>query len=230
VFIQTTSGQANNMTDDLSQARVNMVENQIRPSDVTDLRIQKAMMTIPRELFLPKTVRSLAYSEERLEIAPGRRVMEPRTLAKMIQAADIKSIDLVLLVGAATGYAAAIVSGLAAAVVALEEDASLAESAAANFSHLGIDTVAVVTGALVEGHASQAPYDVILFDGGVEDVPQILKDQLAEGGRLVAVQVEGTVGSVELYERAGDSVSSRYVFDATVPILPGFEKPQEFVL
>ncbi len=216
--------------DDLSEARINMVENQIRPSDVTDLRIQEAMRTIPRELFLPKTVRSLAYSEERLEVAPGRRVIEPRTLAKMIQAAEIKPADLALVVGASTGYAAAIVASLAAAVVALEEDASLAESAAANFTHLDIDTVAVVTGTLAEGHLSQAPYDVILIDGGVESIPQPLTDELAEGGRLVAITVEDAVGAVRLYERAGGTVSSRYLFDATAPVLPGFEKPQEFAL
>lgn len=215
---------------DLTEARINMVENQIRPSDVTDLRIQKAMLTIPRELFLPKTVKLLAYSEERLEIAPGRRVTEPRTLAKMIQAADIKPTDLVLLVGSATGYAAAIVSRLAAAVVALEEDRSLAETAAANFTHLGIDTVAVVTGVLAEGHASQAPYDVILFDGGVEVVPEALKNQLGEGGRLVAPVLEGAVGAVRLYERVGDSVSSRYLFDGFATLLPGFRKPREFAL
>ncbi len=216
--------------DDLSEARINMVENQIRPSDVTDLRIQKAMMTIPRELFLPKTVKLLAYSEERLEVIPGRRVMEPRTLAKMIQAADIKSTDLVLLVGCATGYAAALVSQLAAAVVALDSDQSLAESAAANFTHLGIDTVAVVTGPLAEGHAAQAPYDVILIDGAVEEVPAALTDQLAAGGRLIAPQGAGSTGAVRLYERAGDSVSSRYLFDAAAPVLPGFQKPREFAL
>lgn len=216
--------------DDLSQARINMVENQIRPNDVTDPRILKAMGDIPRELFLPKTVGSLAYSEERLEVAPGRRVMEPRILAKMIQAADIKPTDLVLLVGASSGYAAAIVSKMAAAVVALEEDASLAESAAANFSHLSIDTVAVTTGPLVEGHQAQAPYDVVLVDGGVERVPEALTDQLADGGRLIAAVVQGTVGAARLFERVRDSVSSRYLFDATMPLLPGFETPREFAL
>lgn len=216
--------------DDLTEARINMVENQIRPSDVTDLRIQKAMMTIPRELFLPKTVKLLAYSEERLEVIPGRRVMEPRTLAKMIQAADIRSTDLILLVGCATGYAAALVSQLGAAVVALDSDHSLAESAAANFAHLGIDTVAVVTGPLAEGHAPQAPYDVILVDGAIEEVPPALTDQLADGGRLIAPQGTGSTGAVRLYERSGDNVSSRYLFDAAAPVLPGFKKPQEFAL
>jgi len=216
--------------DDLTQARINMVENQIRPSDVTDLRIQDALRSIPRELFLPKTVRSLAYSEERLEIVPGRRVIEPRTLAKMIQAAEIKSTDLVLVVGASTGYAAAIASRLGAAVVALEEDASLVESAVANYSHLNIDTAAAVRGPLLEGHASQAPYDVILIDGGVEQVPQALNDQLAEGGRLIAITMSGSTGSVQMAERAGQTVSSRYLFDATAPLLPGFTVPKEFAL
>jgi protein-L-isoaspartate(D-aspartate) O-methyltransferase len=216
--------------DDLTQARINMVENQIRPNDVTDLRIQRAMRTVPRELFVPKTVRSLAYSEERLEVAPGRRVMEPRILAKMIQATDIQPTDLVLLVGASTGYAAAIVSYLAAAVVALEEDESLAESAAANFSHLNIDTIAVVTAPLDEGHAPQAPYDAILIDGGVEFIPEALGAQLAEGGRLIAPQVDGAVGAARLYERTGEAISSRYLFDATVPLLPGFTEPREFAL
>ena len=216
--------------DGLTEARINMVENQIRPSDVTDLRLQDAMRTIPRELFLPKTVRSLAYSEERLEIVPGRRVIEPRTLAKMIQAAEVKASDLVLVVGASSGYAAAIISKLAAAVVALEEDPSLSESAAANFSHLDIDTVAVVTGALAEGYPSQAPYDVILIDGGVEQVPTALTDQLAEGGRLIAITLGGAVGAVRQYERWGGQTSSRYLFDATAALLPGFAAPRQFAL
>ena len=174
--ISIQKGRLATSMDELIKARINMVENQIRPSDVTDLRIQGAMRSIPRELFLPKTVRSLAYSEERLEIVPGRRVIEPRTMAKMIQAAEIKATDLVLVVGASTGYAAAIASKLGAAVVALEEDASLVESAVANYSHLNIDTVAAVQGPLLEGHSSQAPYDVILIDGGVEQVPAALDE------------------------------------------------------
>lgn len=218
------------MNNDLTQARENMVESQVRPNDVTDLRITRAMRTVPRELFVPKTLRSLAYSEEPLEIAPNRTAMEPRTLSKLIQAAEIKDSDLVLIIGGATGYTAAIVSYMAAAVVLLEDDKALAETATANCTHLDIDTVATVTGALNEGHAAQAPYDVIIFDGGVEEIPTAITDQLADDGRLVAVMCEGRVGKARLYERVGETVSSRFLFDAAVPVLPGFEKQREFAL
>ncbi len=216
--------------NDLKQARENMVESQVRPSDVTDPRIARAMRKVPRELFVPKSVRSLAYSEEPLEVAPGRIAMEPRFLAKLIHAAEVNNDDLVLLIGGATGYTAALLSHLAAAVVALEDDKSLADTASANCSRLDIDTVASVVGPLLEGHASQAPYDLIFFDGGIEMVPEAIAAQLAEGGRLVAIVRDGPVGKARLYERTGDGVSSRYLFDATVPILPGFEKGKVFAL
>ncbi len=215
---------------DLSDARENMVESQVRPSDVTDPRITHAMRTIPRELFIPKSLRSLAYSEEPVEIAQGRVAMEPRTLAKLLHAANVKDTDLVLLIGGATGYTAALLSHLAAAVVALEDDKALVDTVTANCSRLDIDTVASVEGPLTEGHPSQAPYDLIVLDGGIETVPPALLSQLAEGGRLVAIVRDGPVGKARLFLRSGDAVSSRYLFDATVPILPGFEKPKEFAL
>ena len=216
--------------DDLSTARANMVESQVRPNDVTDLRIQHAMRTLPRELFVPKSLRSLAYSEEALEVAPGRFAMEPRTLAKLIHAADIGDTDLVLLVGTFTGYTAAILSHLAAAVVALDEDASLSETANANFAHLGIETGAAVTGTFIDGHASQAPYDVIILNGGAEEIPTALTDQLSENGHLVAVMVEGNVGKARMFEKKGGSVSSRFLFDASAVLLNGFDRPKKFAL
>lgn len=214
-----------------------MVESQIRPNDVTDLRIQHAMRTLPRELFMPKSLRSLAYSEEPLEVAPGRRAMEPRTMAKLIHAADVKPTDLVLLVGTATGYMAAVLSYLAAAVVALEEDASLSESANANFAHLGIDTVAAVTGNFTEGHSAQAPYDVIILNGAAETIPTAITDQLASDGRLVSIIKDSRfgdagrcVGKARLFEHKGEGVSSRFLFDANADILPGLIKVRSFAL
>ncbi len=223
--------------DDLSKARENMVESQVRPNDVTDLRIQHAMRTIPRELFIPKSLSSLAYSEEPLEVAPGRVALEPRTLAKLIHAANIKSTDLVLLVGTGTGYTAAILSYLAAAVVTLEEDASLSETANANFARLGIDTVATVTGSLKDGHDAQAPYDVIIINGGAEEIPVALTNQLATDGRLISIvsdrpvdQAGIAMGKARLYEHKSGGVSSRFLFDASAQVLPGFEKAHNFAL
>ena len=186
---------------------------------------------------MPKSLRSLAYSEESLEVAPGRHSMEPRTLAKLIHAADIKSTDLVLLVGSATGYTAAICSYLAAAVVALDEDASLSEAANANFARLGIDTVAAVTGTLTDGHVSQAPYDVIILSGGAEEIPTALTDQLAPDGRLVAIMADDPtntsgahMGKARMFEQKGGSVSSRFLFDAAAPTLNGFSSTRRFAL
>lgn len=215
---------------DFEAARTNMLEGQIRTNDVSDPNIQRAMMAIPRERFVPKSRQSIAYMSKNVEIAPGRYLMSPRTFGKLAQAAEVKSTDLVLVVGCATGYAAAILGLIADSVVALECDGDMAAAASKLLSDLEVDNVAVVTGPLNEGLANQGPYDLIFFDGSVPKGLDELTSQLRDGGRLAAIIQDGPIGNAHVYERAGDNVTSRIVFDADVPQLPGYEKSPEFVL
>ncbi len=176
---------------DFSIARQNMVDNQVHPSDVTDLRILDAMLAIPRELFVPADRRPLAYLDLDIDLTgmstQRRYLIKPAVLAKMIQAAAIKETDRVLIVGAATGYSAAVIAQLAKQVIALESDPALAAQAKRTFGQLGIANVPVEIGTLADGCRTQAPYDVIFLDGGTEIIPEQLYEQLAQNGRLVGV-------------------------------------------
>lgn len=215
---------------DYAAARLNMVESQVRPNRVTDPRIVMAMLELPRENFVPKPLRGIAYVDEDIHIGDGRYLMEPMVLARLLQAAEITLNDVVLEIGTATGYGAAVMSRLASTVVALESDAAMAKAASTRLTDLGIDNVAVVEGTLAQGYPKQAPYNVIVLSGGVEHIPSVITDQLAEGGRLVAVVVPpGQPGRATLASRIGGSVSTRVIFDASCPLLPGFTRDAGFV-
>ncbi|MBS9720301.1 protein-L-isoaspartate O-methyltransferase [Tianweitania sp. BSSL-BM11] len=222
------------MSVDFATQRLRMVDGQVRTTDVTSLEIIDAMLAVPREDFVPARKRALSYVDEDLEIAPAlggnrpRFLMEASPFAKMLQMADIRPGDFVLDVGAGTGYGAAILSHLASSVVALESDTTLAEHATTALQRLGYDNVAVVNGELNKGYPTQGPYDVIVVEGSVDEVPQVMFDQLKEHGRLVAVVGRGNSGSARLYVREGKTVSGRPVFNAAVQPLPGFDKPAAF--
>lgn len=212
------------MMTDYTAARLNMVESQVRPNRVTDLRLISAMMEMPRERFVPETQRGVAYVDEDLPIGGGRFLMEPMVLARLVQSARVRSDETVLNVGAATGYDAAILGRLAERVVALESDTALVRRATDALGALGIDNVTLVSGALAEGCATHAPYDVILFGGAVEHVPARITDQLADGGRLVAVIAPpGEPGRATLFTKIAGALSHRIIFDAGSRLLPGFQ-------
>jgi protein-L-isoaspartate(D-aspartate) O-methyltransferase len=213
---------------DFTVARRNMVASQVRANDVTDLRIQEAMGEIPRELFVPRAVRAIAYASEPLPIGQGRALMEPRSFAKLAHAAQIRPGDVVLAIGAGTGYGAAVLARLAETVVALEEDEALKREADALLAQVGADNAAVVAGPLIQGYPSQAPYDVIVVEGAVEIVPETLFAQLKEGGRLAVIELQGGVGKARIYTRTAKAVSGRTVFDGMAPLLPGFLREREF--
>ena len=215
---------------DFTAARRNMVLSQVRANDVTDLRIQDAMGEIPRELFVPRAVRSIAYVSESLPIGNGRALMEPRNFAKLAHAAHIKPRDVVLVIGAGTGYGAAVLARLAETVVALEEDEALAKEADSLLGQVGADNAAVVKGPLAQGYPGQAPFDVIFIEGAVEYVPDALFPQLKEGGRLAVLMLEKTVGKARIYTRTPKAVSGRTVFDGMAALLPGFARAREFTL
>jgi len=214
---------------DFAAARRMMVDSQVRTSDVTDLRLIAAMLTVPRERFAPKESAELAYLDADLPVEAGRRLMKPMVLSKLLQAAEIGETDRVLIVGCATGYSAAVIEHLAGSVLALEHDPALAQRAKDNLQALGAHNVTVVTGALVGGWPAAAPYDVILLDGAVEEVPQALLRQLKDGGRLLGVVGRAPLSKAIMFLSTGIESSSRLIFDATAPSLPGFAKPPAFV-
>ena len=213
---------------DFAAARHNMVESQIRPNRVNDPLVLSAMAELPRETFVPKGLQSIAYVDEDIAIGPGRYLMEPMVLALLLQAAEVRSTDVVLDIGCGTGYAAAVLAQMASTVVALESDAGLAARAAGTLAELELDTVDVVTGRLQNGYPKQAPYDVIFFGGAVSRVPSAITDQLADGGRLVAVIANDGLGKGTLLTRHGGAVSQREMFDAGTPFLPGFAPAPTF--
>jgi len=215
---------------DFAAARRNMVLSQVRANDVTDVRLQDAMAEIPRELFVPRAVRSIAYASEALPLGNGRALMEPRNFAKLVHAAHVKPRDVVLVIGAGTGYGAAILARLAETVVALEEDEALAKEADSLLGQVGADNAAVVKGQLAQGCPSQAPFDVIFLEGAAELIPDALFAQLKEGGRLAALMLENNVGKARIFTRTPKAVSGRTVFDGMAPLLPGFARVREFTL
>lgn len=215
---------------DFATRRVMMVDTQVRPSDVTKFPIIEAMLTVPREAFVPSAKREAAYVGENIEIGSGRVVLEPRTLAKLLDALDIQPTELVLDLGCGLGYSTAVIARLADAVVAVEEDEALAAEAQRSLSAEGVDNAAVVVGALAAGDAKHAPFDVITIQGGVEVVPAALLDQLKEGGRIGAVFMEGALGTAKVGYKIDGVVSWRHAFNAAAPVLPGFAAQRGFVL
>lgn len=222
------------MSGDFEQRRIKMVDGQVRTTDVTNAAVLDAMLSVPREEFVPKSRADLAYIDEDIEVAratrdqPARYLMEPSPFAKLLQLAEIAPSDFVLDVGCATGYSSAVLSLLASSVVALECDEALAESATGKLSELGYDNVAVVTGDLKAGCQDEAPFDVILIGGAVDYVPDELLGQLREGGRLVAVIGQGNAGAAHVFYNADGVVTGRRAFNAAVRPLPGFEREAEF--
>jgi protein-L-isoaspartate(D-aspartate) O-methyltransferase len=214
---------------DFAVARQNMVLSQLEPNQVTDPSVTEAMASVPREAFVPSHLAGVAYVDEDLEIAPGRYVIEPVVLARMLQAADIKPGDLVLDIGCGTGYSTAVLARLAATVVALENESDLAARATETLARLAVDNAAVVTGPLALGMAAQGPYDVIVLQGAIPDLPAALGEQLADDGRLVAVTGSGGIGKATLFGRHEGVISGAILFDAGIPPLPGFEQPDEFI-
>jgi len=228
-FVQKIFERNKIVMTDFAAARTKMVDNQIRTTDVTSHSILSAFLSVPREEFVPENRKALAYIDTDIEVAPGRFVMEPSPLAKLLQLAEITADDHVLEVGGASGYATAILAKVAKSVTSLESDAALKDVATATLKKLDYSNVSVVSGDLTKGHVSKGPYDVIFVNGAVEEVPAALLDQLKNGGRMVVVVGSGNASRARLYVRDGHAVSDRPAFNTAVKSLPGFSRKPEFV-
>jgi protein-L-isoaspartate(D-aspartate) O-methyltransferase len=207
-----------------------MVENQIRTNRITNVAVLDALAAVPREAFVPKNLRGVAYLDEDIDLGAGRYLMEPLVFAGLLQAAEINPSDVVLDVGCGPGYSAAVLARLASTVVALESDNEMMVRSGALLAGLAVDNVAVVSGSLVEGDPLHGPYQVIVIEGAVPHIPDSLLGQLADGGRLIAVvAAKSGVGHATLVSRIGKVFSSRMVFDASVHYLPEFLRKPSFV-
>lgn len=222
--------------EDYTEARRKMVDNQIRPQDVTDYRLLDAVSAVPREKFVPAADRGIAYCDLSVEIKaadegrPARYLGDPAPLIRLMQLAAIGSEDIILDVGCGTGYSTAVLAAVSNSVVALEDDEDLAARADEILSSLGIDNCAVVTGPLENGYPSEGPYDVIFFNGSIEVLPESIKGQLKDGGRLVVMMRNSGGGQTAwLYHCDDGRISERFGFNSSLPPLPGFSRAAEFV-
>lgn len=207
---------------DFATRRTIMVDTQVRPSDVTKYPIIDAMLSVPREAYVPDACRAVAYAESELDLGGGRMILAPRAFAKLLEMLDLDADDVVLDLGCGLGYSSAVLARMARAVVAVEPDETLAAEAQATLSAQGHDNVAVVTGALNEGAASSAPYDAIVVQGAITTWPEALSAQLNEGGQIAAIWAEGHLRTARLGRKINGVIQWRDAFSADASILPDF--------
>lgn len=215
---------------DFQTRRMVMVDTQVRPSDVTKFPIIDAMLTVAREAYFPANLREAAYLGDNVDIGGGRVVLEPRTLAKLLDALDIQPTDLALDLGCGLGYSAAVIARLADTVVAVEEDADLAALAQTTLGATGVDNAVVIHAPLATGAAKHGPYDVITVQGAAEVVPDAVLAQLKDGGRIGCLFMEGALGVARIGHKSGGRVTWRFAFNASAPVLPGFTAARAFQL
>ncbi|CUH81499.1 protein-L-isoaspartate O-methyltransferase family protein [Tropicibacter naphthalenivorans] len=217
------------MTDFATRRRM-MVDTQVRPSDVTEFPIIDAMLSVPREAFVPGDKVEAAYVSEDVDLGDGRVLLDPRVFAKMLDALNLTNQDLVLDLGAGLGYSSAVIAMIAEAVVAVEDDETRATEAQALLSEHHADNVILHAGALTDGAAGHGPYDAIIIEGGVEEIPTAVTDQLKDGGRIAAIFMDGALGTVKVGHKLDGTINWRFAFNGTAPVLDGFKKAAEFAL
>ena len=211
-------------------ARKNMIDGQIKTNKVTDPTLIKALQSVPREKFVPRHLQNIAYIDEDIALGNGRYLPEPMVLARLIQQAAPSKDDLALDIGCGTGYSTALLGHLASTVVGIEQSIEMAEQADTLLHDLDIcNAVVIQQKDLRAGYPQQGPYNIILINGSVPAVPEAIKKQLAEGGRLVTVLSDkGHMGTAVMITRSGDNFSTQILFDAATPTLAGFERTKSF--
>jgi protein-L-isoaspartate(D-aspartate) O-methyltransferase len=215
---------------DYATRRTMMVDTQIRPSDVTKFPIISAMLTVPRENFVPRDKREAAYVGDNIDLGGNRTILDPRTFAKMLDVLDIQPTDFVLDIGMALGYSSAVLSQLAEAVVAVEDEQTRFDEASEALHDFGADNVIPHLGELVEGAAQHGPYDVILIQGAIEHVPDMVLGQLKDGGKIACLFAEGALGTVKIGYKLDGRMDWRASFNAGAPTLDGFQRHRAFKL
>lgn len=215
---------------DYAARRTTMVDTQVRPCDVTKFPVIDAMLRVERELFVPREKREAAYIGENVDLGGSRVVLDPRTLGKMLDCLNIQNDELVLDLGFGLGYSSALISRLAEAVVAVEDDPERIAEAEETLGRVGADNVVLHSGALAEGAEQHGPYDVIMLQGAVECMPNKILDQLKDGGRIACIFNEGALGIVKIGHMSSSKVVWRFAFNAAAPVLTGFERHKAFTL
>lgn len=214
---------------DFNAARETMVESQIRTADVTDLSLLSAFRKTPRERFVPAARMALAYGDAVIQYDEDRFLLRPRDFAKLAQAADIQSHEVVLDIACGRGYSTAVLAQVAETVVGLEADEERVDRATNLLTETDIMNAAVVKGDLKRGAPEHGPFDVIMVNGAVSEVPDAWFGQLANGGRLAVIVKNGPIGRATLFTKSGNAIGDRVVFDANAPYMPGFEPAPSFV-
>lgn len=217
------------MTDFAARRRT-MVDTQVRPSDVTKFPIIDAMLSVPREAFVPDAQREAAYVDGLVSVGAGRVMLEPRTLAKMLDALNISNDEMVLDIAPALGYSTAVAARMAELVVGVEADEDMAADAQSLLTEAEADNAVIHVGPLEQGAPEHGPYDVIMVQGGVAQIPQALLDQLKDHGRIACLFVQGELGTVRIGHKSGGRVSWRDAFNANAPVLDGFAAECAFSL
>ncbi|MCC3859796.1 protein-L-isoaspartate O-methyltransferase family protein [Pseudemcibacter aquimaris] len=206
-----------------------MIDGQLLPNDVTDENVVEAISKVNRESFVPAERKGVAYIDKSIKVAENRYMLEPLALAKLLSYADIQSDELVLDIAPSTGYSSAVLSKLVDAVVAIEENKELSEIATKNLADEECDNVAVINSVHNEGLAKQGPYDLILINGMVDDIPKALLEQLNDGGRILCVLNQDGYGRASLVTYNEGIMGVRILFDAIAHKLEGFVKEEKFV-
>ena len=215
---------------DFKAARETMVESQIRTADVTDLDLLAAFRRVPRERFVPSSKMALAYGDSVVKYDDGRTLLRPRDLAKLIQAADIQPDEVVLDIASGRGYSVAVLSHIAETVVGLETEEETVDRASDLLTDINVLNAAIVKGDLKRGASEHGPFDVIIVNGAVAEVPEAWFSQLSNGGRLAVIIKSGPIGRATIFTKSGDAIGDRVVFDANAPFLEGFEPIKAFAL
>lgn len=211
-------------------ARKAMIDSQIRPNKVIDERVVAAFADVPREEFVPKSLREVAYVDEDLALSGGRYLVEAMVMGRILQALEIKPDHNILLIGAGTGYTAALLSQLCASVIAVDNRSAAVLKTQELLAGMEIGNVAVLKGKLTEGYPSEGPYDAILIEGGIEIMPDALLSQLTANGQAAAIwrETETAQGEASLWKKAGAQFVRRSLFNAQVPTLAEFRAKPRF--